>query len=384
MASTVAGRVAGGALVWLLGLGLAAAVAHPESCLPPTQGAARAAVADAVRWLHGNQADDGHFLYRYDRVARRVEPGYDATRHAGTLLALEQAAGQDIPAAAATAERAIGWAMVRLTPLDGGRVALSGDTGASALLIAALVERRRIDGDDRYDADLAALGRFVAGAVTPDGAVVATWDLAADRAVEGSRSRFFTGEVLFALAGLHATFPETGWDVVARRVSRYVSTRRDDGERRFPPVSDHWSAYGFAEMAAWPGGTGLTADDVAYARRQVGLMGLQARFESQRRAHGFARLTRGATAVPAGLGTLGEGLGAIRRAATSDPGLAVDRAAVDERLACVAGLLVARQRHDTDPRVDGAWFRGHDTEVDDQQHAISALLASGPVLGARS
>jgi hypothetical protein len=216
--------------------------------------------------------------------------------------------------------------------------------------------------------------------VTRDGAVVATWDLASDRAVPGSRSPFFTGEVLFALARLHATFPDAGWDEPARRVSHYVSTERDDEERRFPPVSDHWSSYAFAEMATWPGGSGLTTDDVAYARRQAGLFGLQARFESQRRRHGLARLTRGPEAIPAGVGTLAEGLAAIRRVAAADPDLPVDRSTVDHRLACVAGLLVARQVHDPDPRLDGAWFRGHDTEVDDQQHAISALLVALPVL----
>jgi hypothetical protein len=66
--------------------------------------------------------------------------------------------------------------------------------------------------------------------------------------------------------------------------------------------------------------------------------------------------------------------------AAADPELSVDRSTVEGRLACVAGLLVARQVHDPDPRLDGAWFRGHDTEVDDQQHAISALLVALPVL----
>jgi hypothetical protein len=383
MATTVAGRVAGGALVWLLGLGVATAVAHPESCAVPTASADRAAVTDAVRWLRDNQAADGSFLYRYDRADRRVEPGYDVTRHAGAIFALEQADRQGIPGAATAADRAIAWSTTQLTRLDGGRLAFSGDTGASALLIVALVERRRIDGNTRYDDELAELGRFVAGAVTEEGAVVAAWDLAADRAVDGSRSPFFTGEVLFALARLHATFPHAGWDGPARRVSHYVATERDDQERRFPPVSDHWSAYAFAEMAAWPGGDGLTGDDVAYARRQAGLFGLQARFESQRRRHGIVRWTRGPDAVPAGLGTLAEGLAAMRRVAAAAPALHLDPSTVRDRLACVAGMLVARQVHDPDPRLNGAWFRGHVTEVDDEQHAISALLAALPVLEGR-
>ncbi len=80
------------------------------------------------------------------------------------------------------------------------------------------------------------------------------------------------------------------------------------------------------------------------------------------------------------MGTLGEGLGGIHRLAERDRELDVDRDAVDERLACVAGMLVERQTHSDDPRLDGAWFREGVTQVDDQQHAVSALLAATAVL----
>ena len=43
-----------------------------------------------------------------------------------------------------------------------------------------------------------------------------------------------------------------GWDVPARRISTYLATERDDAERRFPPVSDHWGAYAWDEISAWP------------------------------------------------------------------------------------------------------------------------------------
>ena len=85
-------------------------------------------------------------------------------------------------------------------------------------------------------------------------------------------------------------------------------------------------------------------------------------------------------ALTAGLGTLGEGLGGIHRLAERDPDLDVDRDDVAARLACVAGMLVARQTQSDDPRLDGAWFRNDITQVDDQQHAISALLAATAVL----
>jgi len=86
-------------------------------------------------------------------------------------------------------------------------------------------------------------------------------------------------------------------------------------------------------------------------------------------------------AVPAGVGTIGEGLGALRRLAERAEELDVDRGALDDRLACVAGLLVERQVDSDDAREDGAWFRSDGmTQVDDQQHAVSALLAALPAL----
>lgn len=379
MASTVTRRVGGGVVVWLVGLGAFAAVAHPEACPTATVDQVHGAVADGVRWIHRNQDASGRFLYRYDADAGVELPGYSIVRHAGTLVALEQARRLAVPGAREAADRGLGWAIARLTPLDGDRATLTGDTGATALLVAALVERRRIDGDPANDELLGRLGRFLAGTVTDEGAVVARWDLDGDAPIDGTRSPFFTGEVLWALAQLHTELPAGGWDDVARRLSRYLSTERDDTERTFPPVSDHWASYAFAEMATWPD-AGLTAADLAYARRQAGLFGLQARFESQRRPAGIVRWTRGPVALPAGIGTVGEGLGGIWRLGDAGHDLGVDRATVRERLACVVGMLVARQSHADDVRVDGAWFRLGTTQVDDQQHAISALIAALPAL----
>jgi len=145
-------------------------------------------------------------------------------------------------------------------------------------------------------------------------------------------------------------------------------------------VSDHWGAYGWDEVSAWP--ADLTDEELDYAERQAGLFSLQVRYESQRRRSGVARLTRGPMALTAGLGTLGEGLGGIHRLAERTDDLDVDREALDERLACVAGMLVERQTDGDDPRTEGAWFRNDITQIDDQQHAVSALLAAIAVLEA--
>lgn len=372
------GRVGAGLLAWVAGLAVVVAAAQPESCPTVSADEARAAAQAGVDWIGDNQAADGHFLYRYDRVEHEVQPGYNYVRHAGMLLALEQGAAAGLEGAAETAARGFAFVEDHLTDLPDGRTAFTADTGGTGLLVAALVEHRRLTGDHSQDELLTDLGRFLETTVTDEGAIVALWDLAADAPVAGTRSPFFTGEILWALARLHAEFPGEGWDVPARRVSTYLATERDDAERRLPPVSDHWGAYGWDEIAAWP--ARLTEDELAYARRQAALFGLQVRYESQRRASGLVHLTRGPLAPPAGLGTIGEGLGGIRRLAEREPRLEVDRDDVDERLACVAGMLVARQTQSDDARLDGAWFRGAVTQIDDQQHAVSALLAALPVL----
>jgi hypothetical protein len=378
VATTVRRRVAAGLLAWLGGCAVAVAIALPESCPSPTGDQVREAATAAVGWLGANQAVDGSFLYRYDQD-EGVLPGYNTVRHAGILLALEQADRTGIPGARVPADRGLDWALARLRHLDGDRTALSTEVGGTALLAVALVERRRGLGDHSHDELLGELGRFLVSAVTDEGAVVAQWDLTLDEPVEGSRSPFYTGETMLALARLHAEFPGEGWDVVAREVSHYTATRRDDAERRLPPVSDHWGSYGFDEIAAWP--TPLDPDEQAYARRQAGLLGLQVRYESQRRSSGLARLIRGPFALPSGLGTLGEGLGGMwRLAGRGDYGL--DRDLVAERLRCATGMIVARQTHSDDPRSDGAWFRPDVTQMDDEQHSLSALIAVLPVLEA--
>jgi hypothetical protein len=379
VATTVWGRVGAGLLAWVGGLAVVAAAAHPESC--PTVSAAEvwAAAQAGVDWVGANQALDGRFLYRYDRAEHEAQPGYNYVRHAGTLLALEQGAAAGLEGAAETAAAGFAFVEDHLTELPDGRTAFTADTGGTGLLVAALVERRRRTGDESNDELLQDLGRFLEGTVTDEGAIVARWDLETDEPVADTRSPFFTGEILWALARLHAEFPDGGWDVPARRVSTYLATERDDAERRLPPVSDHWGAYAWDEIAAWP--APLTDDELAYAERQAGLFGLQVRYESQRRESGLARLTRGPHALPAGLGTVGEGLGGIRRLAGREPHLDVDHEDLDDRLTCVAGMLTERQTHSDDPRLDGAWFRADDvTQLDDQQHAVSALLAALPVL----
>ena len=285
-----------------------------------------------------------------------------------------------IDGAAETAERAID---LGARPADRAAAttgqAFTADTGGTGLLVAALVEHRRATGDDAHDEVLRQLGRFLAATVTEEGAVVASWDLDADEPVAGSRSPFFTGEILWALARLHAEFPDEGWDEPARRISHYVATERDDAERRFPPVSDHWGAYAWDEISAWP------ADA---HRRGAGL----------RRAPGRAVQPPGPLRVPAARG--GPGPPDPRADRPAPPGWARSARGSAASVAWPSGATTSTSTGTrsttgwpaspgcsssarstaTTPATDGAWFRNDITQVDDQQHAVSALLAALPVL----
>jgi hypothetical protein len=115
------------------------------------------------------------------------------------------------------------------------------------------------------------------------------------------------------------------------------------------------------------------------------------RFESTRQGTGPGAWLRGPDALGAGVGALGEGLGSLWRLSAREPGLADIRDDLDERLSCVAGLLVERQVDADDaadsPRpelVEGAWFRQGATLLDDQQHTLSALLMAREALDRRT
>lgn len=384
---------------WAVVLGLArGVVALPETCPPVTGADAHAAAVEAVAWMERNQRADGRWVYRYDREADAVDLSSHAVRHSGVAMSLYQAHAAGIGGALDTADAGVAWSLGELVRHDGWAAVRRGDeapTGATALLVAGLSIRRSTTGDGRFDDEMTDLGRFLVAMTEPSGAVVSRWDAREERPVVGEYSPFFTGETYFALALLAEVDPAGGWGATAERIGRYLAIERDDVEDRFPPTSDHWAAYGLTQVGR-DGAHGLDDDEVAYARRLAGIFGIQVRYESQRTGEGLNRwLLRGPRALGAGVGTLGEGLGALWSLA-SDPGdastrgadaLAGDREAVGERLRCVAGMLVDRQVTEAGaaeagrPQLaQGAWFRMGVTQMDDQQHALSALLLALPAL----
>jgi len=388
---TIRGRIRLGAITWVAFLvGLRLLILQPERCGTVTAQEVRTAAAATVGWLTVNQADDGEWLYRYDAPANEDLGGYNITRHAGLTLSLYQAAADGLADALATADRGSGWLSERLVKAGGGVTvdepgASTVPVGASALWAVALAERRFLTGEDEFDDVLRGLGTFLASQVEDNGAVAERWNRRDDAPVAGLYSVFYTGEVYFALARLERVFPGEGFGPVADRVGHYLATERDDAEDRFPPVSDHWAAYGLAETASW---RGLSATEQEYAVRLGEIFGPQIRYASQRTESWFTHRTRGRQTLGAGLGTLGEGttsLWTVTQLEGDIPGLA----AAAERSNCVAGLLVERQidaveaREFQDPeRVAGAWFQFGVTQMDDQQHTLSALLRTLPILEA--
>jgi hypothetical protein len=136
-------------------------------------------------------------------------------------------------------------------------------------------------------------------------------------------------------------------------------------------LNDHWAAYGFAEMAEWPIGDA----EATYARALYGRFQLLIRWEAQKDGGAPYSWTHGPERRAAALGTWVEGQAALARLARVDDRLRDLRDPTLESTDCGAGVLVARQRDGDDPRVAGAWFTENESRMDDQQHAISGLLA---------
>ncbi len=364
-------------------------VVQPERCEDVTAAEVRAAATATVDWLIVNQDPDGRWLYRYDATANRDLGGYNNSRHSGVTFSLYSAARAGIPDALESADRGTGWLLERLVAAGGGlAMADSGAAtvpiGGSALAAIALGERRLLTGDDGFDDVLRSLGRFLQSQIEPNGAVAERWDAVADAPVAGVYSPFFTGEAYFALSRLERLFPGEGWGASADAIGRYLSTERDEVENWFPAVSDHWAAYGLAETTEW---RPLTDVELAYVETLGGIFGPQIRYASQRTESWFTHRTRGRQTLGAGLGTLGEGTTSLWQVARADPGAEGLLEAAAERSRCVAGLLVERQidgteagSFDNQSRVRGAWFQFGVTQMDDQQHPLSALLRALPIL----
>ena len=381
----------------LLGAGALAfgVAAPPERCPDITVDTTRAAAAAAVDWIVDNQRPDGTWLYEYDRSTDTVSDDYNEVRHAGVMTSLYQAAARGYDGAAESGDRGLAWAMDHLVERHGWIGLTDSDTvqaGSNALLLAGLAERREFTGDTTHDELMAGLARFITSQTEPNGALLAYYDLGPDRPRAETYSIYYTGEAQWALARMHLAFPDGGWGDVADRMLHYMATVRDDVEGVWPPLADHWAGYGLATTAAYPDrptGAPLTDAELDFVRRQGGLIGQRVRSISQLFGP-WGTLVRGTfTPRGGGYGVFGEGLTGLWRTSVLDDRLEPERGTLAERAICIAGLAMDAQvtadeaaDHPDPTKVAGAWFIDETTRMDDQQHAVSALMLTIPILEA--
>ncbi len=387
------------ARLWRAGLTLAVVLvlvfalgAPPEHCPSVSPTELRRSSQAVVDWFVRNQEPAGDWLYEYDADDDSVSAAdYNEVRHAGVTMGLYQAAAAGLPGALRSADRGTEWALARLEEQDdwaafsyNGRTV----TGSTALLVAGLAIRREATGDERYDDEMRRLGRFLLAQTEPSGAVLAEYDAASEAPLPGQYSKYYTGEAYWALALLHGAFPDEGWDEAADRIGAYLATSRDEVEDHWPPIPDHWAAYGQAETVEFPGRgePPLTGDELDYAREQAGQFGMQARYLGQRFGP-WGGLVRGSYEPRGGwYGVVGEAVTGWWLTARADARLAELQAPLAERATCVAGLALETQSGAEDAegatrpeRVEGAWFVDGTTRMDDQQHALAGLLRTIPI-----
>jgi hypothetical protein len=377
--------------LWVVGAAvLRVAVVPAEVCPSVTSAEARAAIDEAVGWFERGIDESGRYTYGYDRGAGELSLSYNDARHAGVTMSLYQVAIEHDPGVLFLADRGLRFMMERTVRAGDGagwRVYSSGDLplGANSLFLAALALRREATGDESYDEVMRGVGRFLLGQQLEDGNMLAYWSPATGAPLPGVTGKFATGEAAWALTLLDRAFPGEGWAEAALPTIDYLNERRDREEGRVSRLPDHWAAYALSELDE----VHRSDERMSYARQLAGYFGIRLRFESQRRGEGLNLAVRWFPGPPAGVGTAGEGIGALRRLALDDSRIADLLPNIEARLTCTAGFMVERQATAAeaasypDPGlVRGAWFYRGYTQMDDQQHVISALLAALPVLDA--
>lgn len=379
--------------VWLVGAAvLRTTLLMPHLCPAVDSSSALLAARQSADWIEAAQFDDGTYVYEYDR-GRDSEPGgYNIVRHAGVTMSLYQLAAAGDASVLPTADRGMQYMIDNLYRHDDWvAFAVPPDfvqLGATALMLDGLMQRRLATGDTRYDELSRQVARGLLALQQDDGSFLNFWDTTNGQPFPDERSKYATGEAFWGLTLMHRFFPDEGWDVYARKTADYLSFNRDAYEQqKFPPWADQWAAYGLGEMASWP----PSENNIAYARTLAERFGFLIRVESQRRDNWFSRLLHGRQARAAGMGTWVEGLNSLYTLATTDPRMRDMAPKIAERIDCGAGMLAARQvspaaaKKTTNPeRTSGAWFTNDVTRMDDQQHALSALLNAAPILDDRN
>ncbi len=361
----------------------------PQICPAVTVEDAQGAAVAAADWIARSQQEDGRYVYEYNRDTDTFPDDYNVVRHAGVTMSLYNAVDAGFAQYQEPADRGQAYMDANLYRAeDWAAFKNPRDTnlqlGSSSLMLVGLAFRRMATGDERYDGLMRETARFLVVLQRPDGSFLANWDTLRAAPDPTTTSKYATGEAFWALALMHDIFPGEGWDAPTRLVADYLSTSRDEEEGfSFPPWADQWAAYGLGQIGPW----GLNDANVSYARSLSDRFGLLVRAESQRTESELSKRIRARQARAAGMGTWVEALSSLHKLSGDEPRLAELRPALAERTACGVGMLVERQQTAEDaadyPRPElvlGAWFTDGVTRMDDQQHALSALLFGIPAL----
>ena len=210
---------------------------------------ARQRAALGATWLARTSRPDGSFAYVYRPGTDTYEfDPYNEVRHAGVTYSMFQAyaatGDEDVRRAA---EGAVAWIEAQAVPVPDGTgraFEYRGGTklGGQALALVALVERRRVLADPRYDGLIGDLARFLLSLERPD-VPGRYWEFysGGNRLPEPS-SDYYPGEALLALTRLARQFPDGPYRAAAVRAADYlVHVRHGDLPAKGEvPGDDHW------------------------------------------------------------------------------------------------------------------------------------------------
>ena len=198
---------------------------------------------------------NGKFVYSYLPKTDGVPDRYNILMHSGTvysMLELYEVTGDaDLLQAA---ERAIDYLLASSLPCevdDESVLCVVEDEevklGGAGLAAIALAKYTEVTGDERYLAELVALGRTMQALQHESGEFThkITYPEGEDT---GFVSQFYPGEALLALARIYAIDPDEGWLDTAERGAQYLINVRDKGLSISQLTHDHWLLYALNEL----------------------------------------------------------------------------------------------------------------------------------------